>query len=193
MSAVDDLLRAADPSPLVDARWTDAVLVEAKKEIESGRRRRHRFFRVMPFVLVGAVALTGGTIAVVAALGQLGVNGNSVEYDVTVPLQYTDVAGLSHTCEYGFYVGDGETKSPQATDIVNHLKQLNWDGAGQRVYNYAEERRADGIEGPREYQHQAAFSRALTEVLYKEIPTDLLSGKDVVAGASTCDGEGLSW
>lgn len=192
MDALDVILRDADPGIAVDDRWTSALFAEITEQA-AARRARSRAWRIVPVVIIGTAALTGAAVAVAVTHGQLGVNGNSVNYDIVVPIEYVDAGGTSHSCSYGIYVGDGETKSPEATQLINWFNDRNWDGVGQQVFNYAEERRGDGIEGPKDYQHQAAFFSALDRILLGDIPADLITGDTVVAGSSTCDGKGLSW
>lgn len=192
MNALDEILRDADPGVVVDDKWTSAVYSELMSG-KTSRRSRRWAWPALPILAIGALALTGAGVVVALALGQLGVNGNSVDYDVTVPIEYSDTQGVTHSCSYGFYVGDGSSKSPEAQQLVDWLEDRDWEGVGQEVYNYADERQADGIEGPADFQHQAGFTRALNEVLYRGIPTELLTGGTVLAGSSNCDGEGLSW
>lgn len=177
-------LRSADPTTGIDA--TAAAQRVVLDIARTARRKHKRALGIL--VVVGALGLA--TAAAIPSFSgfRLGANGHSVDVDLTIPITYQDHKGGHHECTVGIYVGSGEGKTAADEHILRVLREADWTPVGQRAYDTAAGRLA---EGPHPHGARGAFGSALSEAYGELVPTHLLNPDQVVVSSDDCTGAGL--
>jgi hypothetical protein len=193
-------LSAADPARGLEDDVTSPLVrqmaVDARDAVEQGalagvvpwwRRRR----AMIPLAVGGVVALTGAALVVPLALS---INGNPVDLDASIPIQYTTDTGVTVSCSYGLYFGDPASRTSGDERAAEFVQQHDWTGIGQRIYEKA---MADPYEpGPnddwevdnQELRDSFSFNRAVN-LLWEEIPADIQANVQSAGATSDCTGQ----
>ena len=137
------------------------------------------------------VALTGA--AVVIPLG-LWTDGTRVDLDAEIPIIYTTDTGVEVSCRYGIHFGDPASRSTADERLAEFVAGHDWTGIGQRIYDEA--RANPFTPGPdddlendnQEIRDQLSFNYAI-EVLWQEIPRELLDAGHSAGGTTDCTGQ----
>jgi hypothetical protein len=145
---------------------------------------------MIPFVILGAVALTGAAAAV--PLG-LWINGTKVELDVEIPIAYTTDTGVEVNCRYGLYFGDPAHRTEGDERLAAFADGHDWTGIGQRIYDQAIAN--PFVPGPDddwqvdspELRDRMSFARA-TNLIWDEVPGDLRALGQGAGGTMDCEG-----
>lgn len=151
------------------------------------KRRR----TMIPLGIVGALALTGAAVFVPL---NLAVNGTQVDLDVEIPIVYTTDTGVDVSCRYGMYVGDPASRSAADERLAAFVKNHDWTGIGQRIYDAAMAN--PFVPGPdddwevdnQELRDNASFFNALG-MIWEEIPAELQEDGQSSGGTSDCTGK----
>ena len=181
----DTKLRTVVRRASADAREIASAESAARKPW--WRRRRI----MVPLASAGAVALTGA--AVVIPLG-LWVDGTRVDLDAEIPIIYTTDTGVEVSCRYGIHFGDPASRSTADERLAEFVAGHDWTGIGQRIYDEA--RANPFTPGPdddlendnQEIRDQLSFNYAI-EVLWQEIPRELLDAGHSAGGTMDCTGQ----
>ena len=121
MTGLDELLSASAPRPLSDDPTVRAHVSGMVAESRAPRRHRRKLLLVIPAVGLGALALTGGALAV-----------NTITSDVTVPLTITLTTGETVHCSADLGAGAENVFDDMA--LSTFVRDHDWSGLGQRAY-----------------------------------------------------------
>ena len=191
-------LCAADPARGVDGdaagRLARQLALDARDEVEGGaaavpwwRRRR----AVIPLAIGGVVALTGAAVAVPFGLW---INGTQVDFDASIPIEYTTDTGVTINCRYGLYFGDPASRTAGDERAAEFVEQHDWTGIGQRIYEEAIKNPV--VPGPNDdwevdnqtMRDRFSFNRAL-DLIWAEIPADIQADTRSAGATSDCTGQ----
>lgn len=166
-----------------------AVTAESATPRPWWKRRR----TIIPLGIAGVVALTGTAVVIPLSLG---VNHTWVDPDTEIPIVYTTDTGVDVSCRYGIYFGDPVDRSAADERLAEFVKSHDWTGIGQRIY---EEAIANPfVPGPnddwevdtQDARDESSFSRATTDLILNEIPSDLMQEPGQTSVATTdCKGQ----
>ena len=121
MTGIDDLLAASAPGSISDDPSVRAHVSSMVSESRAPRRRHMKLLFAIPAVGLGALALTGGALAV-----------NTATSDVTVPLSITLVSGETVHCSAE--LGAGAENVFDDIALSTYVRDHDWSGLGQRSY-----------------------------------------------------------
>ena len=121
MTGIDHLLSASASRPLSDDPAVRAHVTTMVTESRASRRRHSKLLFVIPAFGLGALALTGGALAV-----------TTIATDVTVPLTITTVTGETVTCSAE--LGAGADNFIDDLALSAFVSNHDWSGLGQRGY-----------------------------------------------------------
>lgn len=124
MTGIDELLTASAPRPLSDDPTVRAHVSGMVAGSRAPRRPHRKLLLVIPAVGLGALALTGGALAV-----------NTVTSDVTVPLTITLASGETVHCSTD--LGAGAENVFDDIALSTFVRNHDWSGLGQRAYSRA--------------------------------------------------------
>lgn len=181
----DDDARSRD---LVQRLATDAKALAMTGTTRTPWWKRRR--TMIPLGIVGVVALTGAAVAV--PLG-LWINGTQVQLDAEIPIVYTTDNGIEVSCRYGIYVGDPATRGEAEEQFADFIKNHDWDGIGQRIYDEAMSN--PFVPGPnddwevdnQELRDRFSFTRA-TDLIWQEIPEEMWQSGQSAGATTDCTG-----
>ena len=192
-------IASADPARgPEEARTHDLVrsmAVAARQRSMADAPRRPRWWKqrrtMIPLGIAGVLALTGAAIAIPL---NLSINGIEVDLDVEIPIVYTTDTGVQVSCRYGMYFGDPVDRSEADEELAQFVADHDWTGIGQRIYDEAIAN--PFVPGPnddwevdtQEIRDDFSFNRAL-DLIYAEIPDELLQDGHSSGGASDCTGQ----
>lgn len=151
MTGIDHLLSASASRPLSDDPAVRAHVTTMVTESRASRRRHSKLLFVIPAFGLGALALTGGALAV-----------TTIATDVTVPLTITTVTGETVTCSAE--LGAGADNFIDDLALSAYVRDHDWSGLGQRAYD-----RTLNSTGSAD----SAWIEALAEEVNSDIPNSL--------------------
>lgn len=123
---LDDLLRSSAPAPISDDPVLRARVERMTARPTPARRTRRRVALALPMVVVGALALTAGAAVVADDIATV---------DVTIPVSYVTDTGVQVDCE--LLMSGGTAFDPGSTTVPDLLREQDWTGIGQRIYEHA--------------------------------------------------------
>jgi hypothetical protein len=128
--SIDELLRGSDPwsitaTPDVQASVQQLVADTQSAAAEKPVRRRWSKLWLVPLIGVGGLALTGGALAVDAALFP----------ELPIAINYTTDTGVAVSCTA--QIEGGSMFSSNSTAVVDYFKSRDLSGIGQQIYNHA--------------------------------------------------------
>ncbi len=146
---------------------------------------------LIPFGIVGVVALTGAAIVIPLSLL---VNGTQVELDAEIPIVYTTDTGVDVTCRYGIHFGDPTHRTAADERLAEFVQNHDWTGIGQHIYDEAIAN--PFVPGPnddwevdtQEIRDDFSFSRA-TDLIWDEIPAGLQQDGQSAGATMDCTGQ----
>lgn len=125
---VDELLagsaRGYAPSPATVAAL-DAVVVDARRAASQVRKPRRAFW-LIPGAMVSIGALTAGAVMV----------DNLLHADLPIAIEYTTDTGVDVSCTA--QIEGGSLFAPESNAVIAHYENHDFDGVGQRIYDYAQ-------------------------------------------------------
>lgn len=141
MSQLDRYLADSDPAAdVVDPRIDDVLARMSREARDSAKPRRHPRRRkvVFPFVLVGAVVLTGAAAAALSPLWFYR-DGAPTAGDVVISIDYTTPQGAAAECTYAVQFGgvSANGSDPLPTNFDELIADLaapgRWDRFKEEV------------------------------------------------------------
>lgn len=197
MDRIEMSLRRADPA----SSLSDDAVGELIREMSDGIRHEEVPARgpswwkrprlVLPLAFVGVVALTGASIVIPL---RLWVDGQEVELDAYIPIQYTTESGVDVSCTYAIHFGDPDERTSADERAADYLRQHDWNGIGQRVYDHAMAH--PFVPGPddnlevdnQQLRDQFSFTNAL-QLIWDEIPHDIHGATESAGATMDCTGQ----
>ncbi|GAB3600446.1 hypothetical protein [Microbacterium tumbae] len=191
---IEEILTSGNPwrTP-EDSAMSIAIAETATLARRASRRRpRRRLTWIAPVAAVGALALTAGAVVVSDSL---------VREELLIPISYTTQSGDTVDCVA--QITGGSLFTPFREEVIDYYRTHDFDGVGQRIYDYAlvltgDRKAAPGVlpessewipaEGER-YADAQAFSFSLTSFLLTDTGIALgLSGSGGAELTSDCTG-----
>ncbi|WZH36713.1 MAG: hypothetical protein PIR02_18500 [Microbacterium enclense] len=191
---MDDELPRADPARHVDDVRAEAVVTRIWDRVRATTsappRRRGRV--VLPAGIAVVALSTGAALAAPIWLG-VGQEATPVDPDARIPITYTTRSGVTVHCVWAVRVGDAD-RTAQDARIGRALAQTDWEGVGQEIYDRA-------IANPRgpqpgevwtndtpEVRDSLSFRIAVTPVIERRLPPEIVALKPSWASTSDCTG-----
>ena len=140
---MDEWLRSglADADPGRDGVGNDAsglvreMTHRAEAHAAEGPNSRGRWWKrrrfAVPLGVAGVAVLTGGAVLLPLTLT---VDGDEVDPDLRLSVDYTTSSGVAVGCEYWIYFGSPAERDEANERLVSFLQDHDWDDLGQRAY-----------------------------------------------------------
>jgi hypothetical protein len=197
MTDLDRLLKRNDPAR-AHTDYTDQLISQmataASSEVTAAKRRTPwwKTPRVVVPIAIGVGLMTTAGALIIPLV--LGVNGQLVDIDARIPIQYTTKTGVTVACTYGIYVGDPAHRTTADQKLANYLNAQDWSGIGEKIYDRAMAN--PFIPGPnddwevdnQQLRDRFSFDRALN-VIYERIPADLMTEGMSTGATTNCTGQ----
>lgn len=193
MDTLDNELNEADPAARLREDVVTPLISTMARALPSQAVHRRRWWRnwriTGPVGVVGVLALTGGAIAVPFVLG---VEGEWVDMDASIPIEYVTESGVAVSCKLGVYVRSDNGRTAEDDQAAKFLAEEDWTGIGQEVYDHAIANPVSPQEGEvwtddtPELRDGVSFKLALTTVVISHLPPEMQGTG--LASTDTCTG-----
>ncbi len=194
MNELDVWMRDADPAAAFSEDEIDDRVRIASATARAGHSSRGPVWKRAGFLIpvVGASIILMGAAVFVPL--QLSLDGQQVEIDVRLPIQYTTSGGEEISCTYGLYFGSARGRDADLEAAVETIKERDWVGIGEDVYEYAIAHSVSPQVGevweadsPR-VREKIAFELAVRAVVTQQLTGTLPDGAGF-AGTTDCSGQ----
>lgn len=171
--SMDDQLRASAPHRVstdgMVAAEIDRVGIAAR--VHAARRRR---VRRLSWVAVPMLALPGIALASTA-----GTDPRMIP-DFEIPISYVTDTGHEVSCTIELFNGELDYVETN-TKAVEYIAAQNWDGVGQKIYEQALEREANGLFSP--------WFGAADDIILAGVDGHILPGDGGLGRDTDCTGQ----